>query len=119
MRNFRELEIWKKGIQIVKMVYALSSLLPTEEKYGLKSQIQRAVVSMPSNIAEGCSRNSEIEFKRFLEISIGSSFEIETQLIIIRELNLADSKIIDEILKQNSEFQKMTNSLITKIKNSR
>ena len=84
MRNFRTLNIWQEGIAIVKQVYRLAELLPVEEKYGLRSQICRSVVSIPSNIAEGCSRNSQIDFKRFLEIALGSSFELETQLIIIR-----------------------------------
>ncbi|PLX22578.1 MAG: diversity-generating retroelement protein bAvd family protein, partial [Marinilabiliales bacterium] len=67
MRNFRELNIWKEAVILVKEIYRLSNQLPEEEKYGLKSQICRAAVSIPSNIAEGASRNSEIEFKRFLE----------------------------------------------------
>tara|TARA_R110000868_G_scaffold71206_1_gene208824 strand:+ start:101 stop:355 length:255 start_codon:yes stop_codon:yes gene_type:complete len=82
MRDFKKLEIWKNGITIVKFVYSLVQKLPNEEKFGLKSQISRAAVSDPSNIAEGCSRNSEVEFKRFLEIALGSLFEVETQLII-------------------------------------
>ncbi|MCH8873996.1 four helix bundle protein [candidate division KSB1 bacterium] len=76
MRNFRNLNIWTEGIGIVKQVYKIAELLPSDEKYGLKSQICRAAVSIPSNIAEGCSRNSEIDFKRFLEIALGSSFEL-------------------------------------------
>lgn len=78
MRDFRKLDIWKNGIELVKQVYQLSNKLPSEEKFGLRSQITRAAVSVPSNIAEGCSRNSEVEFKRFLEISMGSLFEVET-----------------------------------------
>ncbi|WP_296343223.1 four helix bundle protein [Winogradskyella sp.] len=69
MRNFRTLDICKNGIEIVKQVYVLSQQLPAEEKFGLRCQIKRASVSIPSNIAEGFSRNSEVEFKRFLEIS--------------------------------------------------
>lgn len=92
MRNFRKLKIWEQGIEIVKEVYKLSQKLPSEEKFGLKSQITRAAVSIPSNIAEGSSRNSEVEFKRFLEIAMGSLFELETQLIIVQELNLINSE---------------------------
>jgi four helix bundle protein len=66
MRNFRELTTWQKGMNIVAEVYQFSSLLPENEKYGLKTQIQRAAVSIPSNIAEGCSRSSEIDFKKVL-----------------------------------------------------
>ena len=76
MRNFRNLEIWTRGIELVKEIYKLTSKFPSNEKFGLISQMQRASVSIPSNIAEGCSRNSDVEFKRFLEIAIGSSFEL-------------------------------------------
>jgi four helix bundle protein len=66
-------------MDLVTDVYQLTSFFPKDEKYGLKTQLQRAAVSIPSNIAEGCSRNSEIDFKRFLEIAIGSAYELETQ----------------------------------------
>lgn len=119
MRNFRNLDIWKQGIEIVKKVYKLSYLLPSNELYGLKSQITRAAVSIPSNIAEGSSRNSDIEFKRFLEISMGSLFEIETQLIIISELELIKSNEIQELMELILKEGKMINSLITKIKKAK
>ncbi len=78
MRDFKTLNIWKEGITIVKDVYHIASLLPNEEKFGLTSQICRCAVSIPSNIAEGASRTSQADFKRFLEIALGSSFELET-----------------------------------------
>ncbi len=84
-----------------------------------ESQIQRAAVSIPSNIAEGASRNSEIEFKRFLEIAIGSSFELETQLIIIQKLKMIDSGVLQDIFIIISSEQKMINSLISKINSSK
>ena len=68
--------IWQKAMNIVVCIYKLTALLPKDETYGLKTQLQRAAVSIPSNIAEGCSRNSEPDFKRFLEIAIGSAFEL-------------------------------------------
>lgn len=98
MRNFRNMKIWQEGLAIVKKVYNLSEQLPPEEKYGLRSQTCRSAVSIPSNIAEGCSRDSEIDFKRFLEISLGSSFELETQLIIIKEQYLILSEEIELII---------------------
>jgi len=116
MRNFRELNIWKEGIILVKEIYKLSKRLPAEEKFGLKSQICRAGVSIPSNIAEGCIRNSEVEFKRFLEIAIGSSFELETQLIIISELQYISDDELKFIIEILSKEQKMINNLITKLK---
>ena len=82
MRNIRTLDIWKQRIQLVINVYKLSEQLPNEEEYGLKSQICRAAVSVPYNIAEGSSRPGEIEYRRYLEIALGSAFELETQLMI-------------------------------------
>ncbi len=118
MRNFRQLEIWKNGIQIVKQVYILSQQLPSEEKFGLRSQLTRAAVSIPSNIAEGCSRNSEIEFKRFLEIAMGSLFEVETQLTISQELEFISERDLKSIFELLNKEAKMINSLINKIKHS-
>ena len=118
MRNFRNFEIWKQGIELVKLIYEVIKFLPGEEKYGLKSQITRAAVSVPSNIAEGCSRNSEIEFKRFLEIALGSLFEVETQLIIIKELNFIKTDNLALIMTLIEKEGKMINTLINKIKNS-
>lgn len=84
--NFRELKIWKEAISIVKSVYILSSTLPDSEKYGLKSQMNRAAISIPSNIAEGTGRSSEKEFTHFLRIAVSSSYELETQLVLVEEL---------------------------------
>ncbi len=116
MRNFRSLNIWNDGITLVTEVYRLASLLPDEEKFGLKNQICRAAVSVPSNIAEGASRNSEIEYKRFLEIAIGSLFELETQLIIIQELSFIPESNINKTMEMISREQKMINNLIKKLK---
>ena len=116
MRDFRKLEIWKNGIEIVKHIYALSVKLPLEEKFGLRSQMTRAAVSIPTNIAEGCSRNSEIEFKRYLEISIGSLFEVETQLVIAKELEFIEPNELEIIFDLIKIEAKMINSLISKIK---
>lgn len=116
MRNFRNLNIWIQGVDLVKQVYVLAAMLPNEEKYGLKSQVCRAAVSIPSNIAEGCSRNSEIEYKRFLEVALGSAFELETQLIIIKELGFIENERVVEIFNALEAEQKMINNLISKIK---
>ncbi|WP_305067123.1 four helix bundle protein [Jejuia pallidilutea] len=110
--------MWKNGIELVKQVYQLSDKLPSEERFGLRSQITRASVSVPSNIAEGCSRNSEVEFKRFLEIAIGSLFEVETQLVIAQELKFIEEKELEIIFTLIQKEARMINSLINKIKNS-
>jgi four helix bundle protein len=90
----KDLEVWKESIELVLEIYAISESLPTEEKYGLISQMKRAAVSVPSNIAEGAARKSTKEFLRFLDIANGSLSELETQLIIINRLNLFDTEII-------------------------
>src|SRR5690554_6118199 len=113
MRDFRKLEIWQKGISIVKKVYTLTSSLPDFEKFGLVSQMQRCSVSIPSNIAEGASRNSEKDFKRFLEIAIGSAFELETQLILCAELNYINTEDQIKTINDLHILQKQINSLIT------
>ena len=116
MRNFRELMIWQKGMEIVVRIYELTSLLSKGETYGLKNQLQRAAVSIPSNIAEGYSRNSEPDFKRFLEMAIGSAYELETQLTITENVSLISKTKVDPILQLLSEEQKMLNSFIASVR---
>ncbi len=102
--NFRELKIWKEAMNIVKSVYLLTSQLPSDERFGLVSQINRCSVSIPSNIAEGSGRTSNKEFLHFLNISLSSSFELETQLILSNDLFNLETE--DLILKIH-ELQKM------------
>jgi len=116
MRNFKELEIWTTGMKIVKSVYALSSQLPDHEKFGLASQINRAAVSIPSNIAEGCAKSSEKDFKRFLEISLGSAFELETQLLVVLDLDLVEKEKLQELLALVQTEQKKLGSFISSVK---
>ncbi len=108
--------IWQKAMNIVVCVYELTALLPKDETYGLKTQLQRAAVSIPSNIAEGCSRNSEPDFKRFLEMAIGSAYELETQLTITENVNLISKTKVDPILQLLSEEQKILNSFIASVR---
>jgi len=112
MRNFRELDVWKDSILLVKEVYLLAENLPNSEKYGLKSQILRCVVSIPANIAEGCAKDSQKDFVRFLQISLGSAFELETHLIICEELSFIDSKNISLMNQKINVLQKRITSLI-------
>ncbi len=107
MRNFKELEIWKRSFMLVKDIYKLSSNLPADERFGLTSQIRRSAVSIPSNIAEGCSRRTNKDFARFLEISIGSSFELETQLLIALEASMLDNTHTKAIINELNQIQKM------------
>lgn len=111
MRNFRELEIWQNSVLLVKKVYAITNLFPSEEKFSLVSQITRAAISIPSNIAEGCSRTSQKDFSRFLQISLGSSFELETQIEIAKELGFLDVNLYLETISELNIIQKRIQAL--------
>lgn len=115
MRNFRLLDCWKLGMEIVKITYLLLEKLPTTENYGLKSQMTRAVISMPSNIAEGCSRSSNKEMARFFEISIGSAFELETQLIASQLIGYFNKDEISTLIDKIQIFQRQTNAYRSKL----
>lgn len=117
MRNFKQLKIWQKGFQIAVKSFQLVNSFPKEEKFGLSSQITRAAVSIPSNIAEGSSRSSNKDYNRFIEISLGSSFEIETQLLIAEAVNFGEKEKRTELLKDIDEEQKMLMSFMSKLKN--
>jgi len=107
MHNLKEILIWKKAIDLSKLVYLLCAELPVDEKYGLINQIKRAVISIASNIAEGAGRNSDKEFLHFLGIAQGSSFELLTQLILCNELNLIEESKTTSIIEKLEEIQKM------------
>lgn len=115
MRNFKELKIWQKGFDIAVKSFKLTTSFPKEEKYGITSQITRAAVSISSNIAEGSSRSSEKDYNRFIEISLGSAFELETQLLISQALNFGEKDLADGILKDLDEEQKMLISFMNKL----
>jgi four helix bundle protein len=117
MRNFKDLKIWQKGFHIAVHSYKLANTFPREEKFGLCSQVTRAAVSIPSNIAEGSSRSSEKDYCRFIEIALGSSYELETHLLIAKSASLGDSTLANELLQQIDEEQKMLMSFINKLKN--
>lgn len=102
--NFRELNIWKNAIIIAQDSYVLTSKLPVEERFSLVSQINRSAVSIPSNIAEGAGRTSNKEFSHFLSVSLGSAYELETQLILVNNLFDVDTT---EIIEKLHELQKM------------
>lgn len=112
MHQFKELIIWKKSREFCSKIYAITSNFPTEEKFGITNQLRRASVSIPSNIAEGSSRKSNKDFARFLEIAIGSAYEIETQILISSDLGFINSEntlnlinSLEEIIKMTSRFR--------------
>lgn len=97
-------------------IYKVTSEMPKEEVYGLTSQMRRAAISIPSNIAEGCSRNSNKEFTRFLEIAIGSSFELETQLMISVDLDFLKTDKVEPLISEISTLQIKINAFIKSVK---
>lgn len=116
MRDFRTLNIWQDGMEMVKEIYGIIDTLPLHEKYGLSSQLSRAAISIPSNIAEGCSRSSQKDFNRFLEIALGSAFELETQILILVDLDLINKNKIKGLNEQLHKLQKQISSLMKKLK---
>ncbi len=111
MNKFKDLLVWQKAIELATRVYHLTNELPAEEKFGLISQIRKCVVSISSNIAEGAGRNTKNDFKHFLSISQGSSYELETQLIIANNLYLLEKNKLEQVLSQLEEIQKMITGL--------
>jgi four helix bundle protein len=110
VKTHRDLDVWKNGIELVKKIYILTKDFPKEEIYTLTSQIRRSAISIPSNIAEGAARNSKKEFIQFLYIAFGSAAELETQLIVAKELGyIKDLNIFDD-------FEKLKIQLIGLIK---
>lgn len=107
MVNFKNLEVWTKGFGIAVKAFHFVATIPSEEKYGLCRQITRAAVSIPSNIAEGSSRQSEREKARFIEIALGSAFELESQLLISQSINYGDCALRNDLLTEITEEQKM------------
>jgi len=116
MTSHKELKVWQKSIELVKSIYEFTNSFPQSEQFGLTSQMRRAAVSIPSNIAEGCGRNSNNELIHFLYIVLGSAAELETQIIISNELNFLDNEKSEKLLNLNFEIIKMTSSLINSIK---
>jgi len=107
MKKFKNLNMWKKGIELVKSTYLITKDFPDEEKYGLTSQIRRSAISIPSNIAEGYGRNSDKEFNHFLNIARGSSYELETQIIIAYEIEYITNEILEDLTEKLDEIQRM------------
>ena len=107
MHNFKELKVWRAGIEVSKSIFKVTRNFPGDERYGLISQMTRAAVSIPSNIAEGCGRKSNKELHQFLNISLGSAFELETQCIIAKEFGYIDAKQLEDITQLLTDIQKM------------
>jgi len=114
MNRFKELQVWQLSIGLAVMIYDVTKSFPKEEKFGLSSQINRSVISISSNIAEGAGRNSNKEFIQFLSIALGSSFEVESQLIISEKIGFINIETLNLLLEQLHHIQNM----IIKLKKS-
>ncbi|MBP1539174.1 MAG: four helix bundle protein [Prevotella sp.] len=115
-RNFREYKVWQDAVSFATAVYEITSQMPWFEKKGLCDQLQRAVVSISSNIAEGAGRSSDIDFARFLDQSLGSANEVETQLLISKNLNYMTIDRYEMLISSLAEIQKQLMGLIASIR---
>ena len=115
MHNFRKLDNWTKSVDLVTEIYQLTNSFPSQERFGLMSQMQRAAVSIPTNIAEGSAKSSNKDFARFLEMSMGFLLELETELIIAVNLKYIDLAIFENIKNKIIELQKMLTGFKNKL----
>lgn len=115
MKNFKKLQIWQKGMRIVELTYQMTNGFPDSEKFGLTLQCRKSAVSIPSNIAEGSSRKSVKDQFRFMEIAYGSAFELETQVLIAQLLKYSSTELIETLLNELDQEQKMISSYMDKL----
>lgn len=115
VRNYRDLVVWQKGIDLVKDVYQLTKQFPNHERYALANQLQRAAVSVPSNIAEGQARQHTKEFRQFLYISLGSLAEVDTQIVVAQELTYITAEEAHSLFQKITPLKKMLHSLINRL----
>ena len=118
MHQFKKLEIWRRSQDFCVKIYEVTREFPKSEMFGLQSQIRRCAVSIPSNIAEGTSRNSNKEFTRFLEIALGSAYELETQLIIANRLNYIEKCTFDKTSEELNAVIQMTMKFRSRLRTS-
>ena len=116
MHRFKDLEIWRLSRIFCSLIYKATEDFPEKEKFGITNQMRRASVSIPSNIAEGASRKSNKDFSRFLEIAIGSAYELETQLLISNDLSFLEQENAEILLFELNRIVQMTSKFITTLK---
>ena len=116
IKNFKKLRIWENGFQIAIDCYKMIEVFPKEERYSLSSQIIRAAVSIPSDITEGSSRSSEKDQARFIEISLGSAFELHTQVLIAKSLNFGEPVLRSKLLENLEIEQRMLHTYLSRLK---
>jgi four helix bundle protein len=116
MKNFRDLQIWRRSHELTPEIYRLTQEFPKSELYGLVSQMRRASASIPTNIAEGCGRNTEKDFARFLDNAMGSASELEYQLILAQDLEYIDQDNYEKVNLELTEIKRMLNAFIQKLR---
>ncbi len=116
MKTYRDLVVWQKAMDLVTGVYRVAAQFPKDELYGLSSQIRRSAVSVPSNIAEGYGRKSTNDYVRFLQISMGALYELQTQLTIAQNLAFIPDAAFQAIYESSREIERMLSSLINKVR---
>jgi len=119
MKDFRQLKVWEKAHQVALAIYKATKEFPKEELYGLTSQIRRASMSIPTNISEGCGRNTDAEFARFLQIAIGSAGETEYQLLLSHDLGFLNKEQYDKLNIEVTEVKRMLASLLRTLRADR
>ena len=117
-RNFRNYKVWQDAVAYASKVYRVTSDMPWFEKKGLCDQLQRAVVSISSNIAEGSAKPSDIEFAHFLDTALGSAFEVETQLQIAKNVGYINEELYNNLLTDINNIERQINGLINNVRNS-
>jgi four helix bundle protein len=115
MKNFRDLKVWQESHELTLSVYRHTANFPRDEKYGLTSQLRRSTASIPANIAEGCGRGSDADFKRFLQIAMGSASETEYHLLLTKDLGVLAPEIHEQLSSLTMETKRMLASLIKKL----
>ncbi|WKZ39603.1 MAG: four helix bundle protein [Anaerolineales bacterium] len=119
MKDFRKLKVWEKAHQLALAVYKVTKSFPKEELYGLTSQIRRASMSIPTNIAEGCGRQTDAEFARFLQIAMGSASETEYQLLLARDLEFLSNEQYQQLHNDVTEVKRMLTSFMQTLRADR
>jgi four helix bundle protein len=119
IQSFRDLIVWQKSMKLVTEIYIATRSFPSEELYALTSQLRRCAISIPSNIAEGYGRRSTLDYKRFLQIAVGSTFELQTQIEIASNLKYLSSELFGNLSNATKEIELMLLSLINKLINQK
>jgi four helix bundle protein len=119
MKDFRQLKVWEKSHQLALAIYKVTAKFPKEEIYGLTSQVRRASMSIPTNIAEGCGRNTDADFARFLQMAMGSASETEYQLLLSLDLGFLNKEQYDKLNTDVTEVKRMLASLLKTLRADR